>query len=99
VTKRVGARCTADFATRVAGFVYDVAMAGLAIPLSNLILSQLSQGEMRVLSLTVAVRRILGPGDRIKGDLGAGVASTLRQLVAANAVVEVDGMYSLTARA
>ena len=64
-------------------------------PLSQLILDQLSGGEMRLLVLVVGVRKALG-GITVKGDLSAQVQSALRGLVASKSVVNDDGVYSLS---
>jgi hypothetical protein len=72
----------------------------MSLPLSRvsrLIVDQLSSREMRVLSLTVAVRKALDSREVFKGDLGASVRSALRKLIASRTVVEVDGTYSLAA--
>ena len=66
-----------------------------SIQISSLIVDQLSGGEREVLSLIVAVRRALG-SEIVKGDLSARVRSALRKLVASEAVVDVDGRYSLS---
>ena len=64
--------------------------------INELILSQLAGGERRVLSLTVSVGAVLRRNGAIKGDVGAMVKSELRRLVDAGAIVDADGMYSLT---
>jgi len=51
---------------------------------------------MRLLVLVVAVRRKLGRYEAIKGDLSEVVQSALRQLIAAKAVADVEGVYVLT---
>jgi hypothetical protein len=59
----------------------------------SLILAQLTGGEKGVLRLIVAVRATL----RFEtGDLSEVVKSALHRLVASEAVVDVDGMYSLS---
>jgi hypothetical protein len=68
------------------------------IQISSLIVEQLAAGEKRVLGLTVAVRNSLGRSEKVKGDLSEMVKSSLRKLVASQAVVQVDGMYSLSPR-
>ncbi len=68
------------------------------IQINSLILEQLAGGEKGVLRLVVAVRSALGHSERIKGDLSQIVNASLRRLVASQAVVEVDGMYSLSPR-
>jgi len=71
-------------------------MASLNVPITDLVLSQLAAGEMRMLSLVVAVRRRLEPGDRITGDLSAVVKTAIRKLVLSKAVTESDGVFSIT---
>jgi hypothetical protein len=73
-------------------------MAIPTVPIEHLILTQLSRGEMRLLALVVAVRRSLGRSEAVKGDLSTIVKSSLRKLVASNAIVDVEGVYSLRAR-
>jgi hypothetical protein len=63
--------------------------------LTQLILDQLDQREMRLLSLVVAIRKSLDQSEAVKGDLAEIVKSTMRQLVASHTVVEVEGMYAL----
>jgi hypothetical protein len=63
--------------------------------ISTLIVDQLAGGEKRILGLVVAVRKSLGRGGMVKGDLSQMVKSALRRLIASEAVVEVDGVYSL----
>ena len=63
--------------------------------IGSLILAQLAGGEMRVLSLIVAIRKALSRAETGKGDLPAMVKSALRNLVAAKEVVDVDGVYSI----
>lgn len=70
-------------------------MALLTVSLNHLILSQLARGEMRLLGLVVAVRKALGPSERIKGDLSATVKAALHKLILSKVVVESDGMFSL----
>jgi len=73
-------------------------MPGMPIPASQihqLILDQLALGERRVLSLVVAIGRVLSRSGGAKGDLTAMVKSALRTLVSAQVVVDVDGLYSL----
>ena len=64
--------------------------------INQLILDQLAAGERRVLSLIVSVGNVLRRTETIKGDLAAMVKSELRRLVDAGAVVDADGMYSLS---
>lgn len=66
-----------------------------AYQVEQLIVKELAGGEMRVLSLTVAVRRAIHRTRVFKGDLSATVRTALRKLVASRQVVESDGMYSL----
>ena len=66
------------------------------IAINSLILTQLAGGEKGALRLTVAVRKSLGRFE--KGDLSEIVKSALRKLVASNAVVDDDGIYSLGPR-
>jgi len=73
-------------------------MAIPTIPIDRLILDQLERGEMRLLALVVAVRRSLGKSEAVKGDLSTIVKSSLRKLVLSNAVVDVEGVYSLRPR-
>lgn len=65
-------------------------------PISSLILDQLAHGEMRILTLVVALRKSLGRSAHIKGDLSAHVDAALRKLVAAKVVTDSEGTYSLT---
>jgi hypothetical protein len=62
--------------------------------IQSLIVAQLAGREMGLLSLIVAVRRTLSQPE--KGDLSAIVKSALKALVASRAVVDDDGMYSLS---
>ena len=70
-------------------------MAIPTVPIDHLILNQLARGEMRLLALVVAVRKSLGRTEAVKGDLSTIVKSSLRKLVASNAVVDVEGVFSL----
>ncbi len=63
---------------------------------SSLIVARLLVGEVRLLSLVVAVRRATAGQGAVKGDLTEIVKAALRKLLAAGAVVQVDGMYSLS---
>ena len=63
-----------------------------------LILDELARGERRLLSLVVAVGKVLERRDRLKGNLTTTIKSALRRLVASNLVVDADGMYSLPRR-
>ena len=73
-------------------------MASSKIPISSLIVAQLSGGEMRMLSLVVAIRHTLGRSERVKGNLSDLVQSSMRKLVASQTVIDADGMYSLSPR-
>jgi hypothetical protein len=70
-------------------------MAHYTSRISQLILDQLAVGERRVLSLIVAVGKV-PRSETSKGDLTAMVKSELRRLVVAGAIVEADGLYSLS---
>jgi hypothetical protein len=74
-------------------------MASHRTQISRIILDQLARGEMRLLVLVVAVRKRLGRYESIKGDLSEMVQGALRQLIAAKAVVDVEGVYALAKRA
>jgi hypothetical protein len=74
------------------------AMPISTVRVSQMILDQLANGEKRVLSLVVSIRKAMDPSEVGKGDLSAMVKSALRSLVASRAVVDVDGMYSLSPR-
>ena len=63
-----------------------------------LILDELARGERRLLSLVVAVGKVLESTDRMKGNLTTTIRSALRRLVASKMVVDADGMYSLPTR-
>jgi hypothetical protein len=63
--------------------------------ISDLVVDQLSRREMRLLSLVVAVRKGLTTSEGFKGDLTVSVKTALRELVAAQTVVDEDGIYSL----
>jgi hypothetical protein len=71
------------------------AMALTTARVTRLILDQLTHGEMRLLALTVAVRRGLDPAEGIKGDLSEAIKSALRKLVASKVVLDVEGTYVL----
>jgi hypothetical protein len=74
-------------------------MDSMALPaakINQMILDELSQGEKRLLVLTVAIRRAFGSSEGIKGDLSTAVKSALRKLITSKAVVDVEGVYSLT---
>jgi hypothetical protein len=65
-----------------------------SMQIQSLVVDQLAGKEMGVLSLVVAVRRALSRP--AKGDLSAMVRSALKTLVASRAVIDHDGMYSLS---
>jgi hypothetical protein len=76
-------------------------MRGMALPaikINQLIIEQLSRGEMRLLVLTVAVRRAFAGSEGVKGDLSTAVKSALRKLVSSKTVVDVEGVYSLSSQ-
>jgi hypothetical protein len=62
----------------------------------QIVLGALADGEKRVLSLVVAVRRALQGRANFKGDLTGSVKLILRSLIADGHVREADGMYSLS---
>jgi hypothetical protein len=66
------------------------------VEINSLILAQLAGGEKGLLRLVVSVRKSLGGFE--KGDLSKTVELALRKLVASNAVVDADGIYSLKPR-
>ncbi|HSV14478.1 MAG TPA: hypothetical protein VLI90_09470 [Tepidisphaeraceae bacterium] len=66
--------------------------------LTQLILDQLGQREMRLLALVVAIRKNLDRSEAVKGDLSEIVKSVLRKLVAAEQVVDIEGTYALASR-
>jgi len=66
------------------------------VPISELIVDQLSHGEKRILVLVVALRKSLGGSTHVKGDLSAVVVTALRKLIASKMVVEHEGSYSLS---
>jgi hypothetical protein len=72
-----------------------LSMSTIIMPIEQLILDQLANGEMRLLSLVVAIRRTQGRFQGMKGDLSATVKSGLRHLINRNVVADADGMYSL----
>jgi hypothetical protein len=63
--------------------------------ISQLIIDQLGTGEMRILSLVVALRKTMGRTMCIKGDLSSIVKVALRKLVATKVVLDSEGTYSL----
>jgi hypothetical protein len=68
-------------------------MTSSTIPFSQIIMDTLAAGERRELSLIVAIRNV---SRTFKGDLASLTRSSLRKLVASGALVESDGMYSLS---
>jgi hypothetical protein len=71
-------------------------MALTTTRIARLILNQLAHSEMRLLVLTVAVRRGLDRSEGIKGDLSEAIKSALRKLVADKQVQDVGGVYMLS---
>ena len=67
--------------------------------IESLIVRQLAEREMGILSLVVAVRRTSYGSKGLKGDLTTMVKSALKTLVASEAVVDDDGMFSLASPA
>lgn len=65
-----------------------------AAQINSLILNQLAADEMRLLRIIVGVRKNLGRCE--KGDLPTIVKRALQKLVASQAVVDADGLYSLS---
>lgn len=74
-------------------------MSTVTTPIEKLILDQLALGEMRLLSLVVAIRRNQGRFEGMKGDLSATVKSGLRHLINRNVIADIDGIYSLSCSA
>jgi hypothetical protein len=66
--------------------------------LTQLILDQLAQREMRLLALVVAIRKNLDRSEAVKGDLSEIIKSVLRKLVASEEVVDIEGTYALASR-
>jgi len=66
------------------------------LQIKHMVLDQLGLGEMRPLVLLVAVRKAIDVSSSFSGDLSATVSVALRQLVTSNAVVDDDGVYSLS---
>ncbi len=73
-------------------------MLTVAPSIDQLILDRLAQGEIRLLSLIVAIRRAQAPYKEMKGDLSAAAKSALRNLINRNIVADNDGVYSLLVR-
>ena len=73
-----------------------LSMSTVTMPIEKLILDQLARGEMRLLSLVVAIRRTQGRFEGMKGDLSATVKSAMRHLINRNVVADADGVYSLS---
>jgi hypothetical protein len=70
----------------------------MSIPAAHvreLIIQQLSQREMRLLSLVVAIRKTFSGSVGFKGDLTAMIKSALRGLINSKMVVDVEGVYTL----
>jgi hypothetical protein len=76
-------------------FEYGGAMRTTSVEISQLVLDQLSRGEMRLLVLVVGVRKALDVKKYFKGDLSAAVSTALRKLVLLKSVVDDDGAFSL----
>ena len=70
-------------------------MTNYASRVSQLVLDQLASGERRVLSLVVAIGKVLSREGSFRGDLTGMVKSALRALVEAGTIVDADGWYSL----
>jgi hypothetical protein len=85
--------CRCGDSTSLGDFSYNLEMSR-PTEISTLILDQLAGGEKGLLRLVVAVRRNLGRFE--KGDLSEIVKSALHRLVTSEAVVDVDGVYSLS---
>ena len=81
-------------AIKISGMI--LSMSTVTMPIEKLILDQLARGEMRLLSLVVAIRRTQGRFEGMKGDLSATVKSGLRHLINRNVVADVDGVYLLS---
>jgi hypothetical protein len=73
-----------------------LSMSTVTMPIEKLILDQLAHGEMRLLTMVVAIRRTQGRFEGMKGDLSATVKSALRKLINRNVVADADGVYSLS---
>jgi hypothetical protein len=73
-----------------------LSMSIVVMPIEKLILDQLAHGEMRLLSLVVAIRRTQGRFEGMKGDLSTTVKSGLRKLINRNVIAEADGVYLLS---
>jgi hypothetical protein len=74
-------------------FGYDAEMSR-PTAISSLILDELAGGEKGLLRLVVAIRHRLGRFE--KGDLSEIVKSALHRLVVSEAVVDMEGLYSLS---
>jgi hypothetical protein len=66
------------------------------VSVSDLIVEQLGLGEMRILSLVVALRKKMGGSAHVKGDLSSIVNVALRRLITSKVVVEKDGTFLLS---
>jgi hypothetical protein len=73
-------------------------MPSLTSRVTPLILEELARGERRVLSLVVAVGKVLERSEAMKGDLTTTIKSALRAMVSSESIVDTDGMYSLPTR-
>ena len=74
-------------------------MMVLKTRVAPLILAELARGERRVLSLTVAVGKVMARTGSVKGSLESIVKSALRELLAAGQIIETgDGVFSLPRR-
>jgi hypothetical protein len=71
-------------------------MRATGVQINQLVLDQLARGEMRLLTLVVAVRKALGATAFYKGDLSAAVSAVLRKLVCSKTVTDNQGVFSLT---
>ena len=66
--------------------------------IAEIIVARLSEGEKRLLALTVSVRRTLQCTGQFKGDLRSTIRASLRKLVASRQVIEQEGVYTLRGR-
>ncbi len=71
-------------------------MALTATLINDLIIERLTTSELRLLALTVSVRKGLSETTMVRGDLSATVRAALRRLEFSERVVETDGVYALT---